>query len=180
MLPARAGACGAPRGAQGRRLGLADDGSQGAGRHRPGLHRGGRGHGRPDLSGRCRRRLRGHRTAIFPFAIALGLGLCGIGLILEALTGGYRNLEGAPEGVKLDRAAWEGLGWIVGGLVFQLLTIPTIGFVPTSAVLFTCVARAFGARSLWRSAVIGLLMALAIWAIFTQLLGVSLQGFLRS
>jgi putative tricarboxylic transport membrane protein len=116
----------------------------------------------------------------FPFAIAAGLGLCGLGLILEALTGGYRNLEGAPSGMKLDRAARQGLGWIVGGLVFQLLTIPYIGFVPTSAVLFTCVARAFGARSLWRSAAIGALMALTIWAIFTQLLGVSLQGFLRS
>jgi putative tricarboxylic transport membrane protein len=116
----------------------------------------------------------------FPFAIAAGLGLCGLGLILEALTGGYRNLEGAPSGMKLDRAARQGLGWIVGGLAFQLLTIPYIGFVPTSAVLFTCVARAFGARSLWRSAAIGALMALTIWAIFTQLLGVSLQGFLRS
>ena len=47
----------------------------------------------------------------FPFAIAAGLGLCGLGLILEALTGGYRNLEGAPSGMKLDRAARQGLGW---------------------------------------------------------------------
>jgi putative tricarboxylic transport membrane protein len=115
----------------------------------------------------------------FPFAIAAGMGLCGIGLILEALTGGFRNLE-APAGDLLDGAAARGLAWIVGGLLFQLLTIPYIGFVPTSAVLFACVARGFGAASVWRSLLVGALMALAIWAIFTQLLGVSLQGFLRS
>jgi putative tricarboxylic transport membrane protein len=115
----------------------------------------------------------------FPFAIAAGLGLCGLGLIWEALSGGYRALEAPPAEARLDRTAARGLAWIVGGLLFQLLTIPFIGFVPTSTVLFACVARAFGARSLGRSALIGALMALTIWAIFTQLLGVSLQGFLR-
>lgn len=115
----------------------------------------------------------------FPLAIAAGLALCGVLLMGQAAWGGYRNLDFDLTGPRLDRSSLSGLLWIVGGLLFQLLTISTFGFVPTSAVLFLCVARAFGVTSWIKSLAIGAVLALVIWAIFTQLLGVSLQGFLR-
>lgn len=114
----------------------------------------------------------------FPLVIAAGLAVCGIALGVQAARGGYRNLE--PPAAPADRAGARSLAWIVGGLAFQLLTIGQIGFVPTGTVLFVCVARAFGTQSWRRSGLIGALLALVVWAIFTQLLGVSLQGFLRS
>lgn len=114
----------------------------------------------------------------FPLVIAAGLTVCGISLAVQAWLGGYRNLEVAE--VRIGAPAARGLAWIVGGLVFQLLAIGVIGFVPTATVLFVCVARAFGVRSWLRPGLIGLVLALAVWAIFTQLLGVSLQGFLRA
>lgn len=114
----------------------------------------------------------------FPLVIATGLAVCGFGLALQAWLGGYRNLEVTSE--RIGKPAAQGLAWIVGGLVFQLLAIGLIGFVPTATVLFVCVARAFGVRSWLRPGLIGLVLALVVWAIFTQLLGVSLQGFLRA
>lgn len=115
----------------------------------------------------------------FPLAIASGLGVCGLLLIVQAAWGGFHGAEAPADGARLNRATAPGLLWIVGGLLFQLLAIPTLGFVPTSAVLFACVARGFGARNTLKNLVIGTVLALIIWAIFTQLLGVSLQGFLR-
>ncbi|MEG0820451.1 MAG: tripartite tricarboxylate transporter TctB family protein [Burkholderiaceae bacterium] len=116
----------------------------------------------------------------FPLAIAAGLAVCGLLLILQAALGGYHKLELDTAGPRLDRTSLSGLMWIVGGLLFQLLAISILGFVPTSAVLFMCVARAFGVTGWLKSLAIGVVLALVIWAIFTQLLGVSLQGFLRA
>lgn len=114
----------------------------------------------------------------FPLVVAAGLAICGIGLALQAMFGGYLNLDEIPE--RVGAAGLKGLAWILGGLIFQLLTIGMLGFVPTATVLFVCVARAFGVKSWLRPVIIGAVLALAIWGIFTELLGVSLQGFLRA
>jgi len=114
----------------------------------------------------------------FPLVVAAGLAICGAGLFLQAALGGYFNLDEVPE--RIEAAGARGLAWILGGLVVQLLTIGVLGFVPTATLLFVCVAKAFGVKRWLRPALIGLVLALAIWAIFTELLGVSLQGFLRA
>lgn len=66
--------------------------------------------------------------------------------------------------------------WIVGGLGLQLLLFQPAGFSVAGAVLFACVAAAFGRRRLWLTLPIGLAFALAVFAVFALALDLSLPA----
>jgi putative tricarboxylic transport membrane protein len=50
------------------------------------------------------------------------------------------------------------------------------GFVVAGTALFACVARGFGSRRIVRDVAIGLVLALAIYLFFVQLLNVNLPA----
>ena len=71
---------------------------------------------------------------------------------------------------------WLPLGAIGVGLVQQILLFELLGFVPTAAILFFCVAWGFGSRRYLRDIVIAILLALVAYVGFVHMLGLNLPA----
>lgn len=113
--------------------------------------------------------------AVVPWAITAGLAFLGVLLSLQGLTGGWEH----ERDIALD---WRGLGWLLAGLVLNLIMIdgyrvgettivPDFGFILSSTVVFAFTARAFGSRALLRDAAIGFALALVAYVGFDRVLG---------
>lgn len=118
-----------------------------------------------------------------PLLVAGLLALCGVLLIREALTGGYRAFEDEVAGIAPQ---WRGFAWVSAGLLLSALLITRVGFVLTCALLFALAARGFRLgmgqavsplRSL-KDLGVGLLLTLPVFHLFTRALGVSLPALL--
>jgi len=109
---------------------------------------------------------------LFPGLIAAGLVICGVLLLREALTGGFRKI---PESARppLD---WPAFGWVSAGVLAHMIAIGWVGFIVTSTILFACVARAFGSRRVLRDVLIGAAVAVVVFVVFTQGLGLALPS----
>ncbi|HRD75254.1 MAG TPA: tripartite tricarboxylate transporter TctB family protein [Hyphomicrobiaceae bacterium] len=106
----------------------------------------------------------------FPWIATALLVVMGVLLTVQGLQGGWEHeLDDDPDLLAV--------GWLAGGLVFNVLFIggafglPRLGFILCSTVLFTCVARAFGSRQPVRDAAIGFLLALVCYVGFDRVLG---------
>lgn len=66
--------------------------------------------------------------------------------------------------------------WVVGGLVVQMLLIRTAGFSIATGVLFGLAARGFGARRLWLTIPIGIVLCFGVWWLFAIVLQLSLPA----
>lgn len=81
----------------------------------------------------------------FPRLIALGLGACGVLLVI---TGVAELRRGAAWGVRpawlADRARAGDTALVVGTVVFYVLAAPHLGFVPTVFVCLFVLCRRFG------------------------------------
>jgi putative tricarboxylic transport membrane protein len=64
----------------------------------------------------------------------------------------------------------------VGALVAYLLLLEPLGYVVATTAFFPPVARLLGSRSPLRDVVIGLGLALILYILFTQFLGVDLPA----
>ncbi len=103
---------------------------------------------------------------VAPNAIAGGLVLFGILTLLGAFRGWFP---------ARDADDWAGAAWVAGGLSFTIAAVGLdIGFIPGMAVLFAFTARAMGRRALLVDLVIGVVIALAVYLLFTKLLSLSL------
>ena len=71
---------------------------------------------------------------------------------------------------------WMPLAAIGIGLVQQILLFEFLGFVPTAAILFFCVAFGFGSRRFLRDVVIAILLAIVVYIGFTRALRVPLPA----
>ena len=92
-----------------------------------------------------------------PMLVAGVLLLIGVLLLRQALTGGWRNMEGAvPQPSRSSRRRSCGSR---GGLALNMAVIGFIGFTIASALLYVVVARGFGSRRLGRDSSIGLVLA---------------------
>src|SRR4051812_11141367 len=61
-----------------------------------------------------------------PWLVAAVLTICGVMIVREALTGGFRNAE-PPSGA--ERAWWPGLVWVSAGLLANAALITSAGFI---------------------------------------------------
>ncbi|HYG91134.1 MAG TPA: tripartite tricarboxylate transporter TctB family protein [Azospirillum sp.] len=107
--------------------------------------------------------------ALFPYLIAGGLVLVGLSLLREAFAGTVAHAGG----FELDGRA---MGLVAAALVVQFLLIEFLGWVPTAALLFMMVARAFGGRGLVMNAVIGLALAGLTFVAFNYALDLNLPA----
>jgi putative tricarboxylic transport membrane protein len=110
-----------------------------------------------------------------PAVVAAGLLATGGWLLWEALAGGWRN-RAEPEAGAEHAFHAGAFGWITAGLFAHMALIGWAGFVLAGAVLFPCVARAFGSTRVARDAALGFALSLAVFLFFVKLLNVNLPA----
>jgi putative tricarboxylic transport membrane protein len=124
--------------------------------------------------------------SFLPWVVSMAMGLCGLWLLLQALTGGFRDLE-PPSGAA--RGDWRALAWVAGGIAANALLIERAGFIVASALCYALAVhglrsaegRRWGGptRSLL-DIVTGMLIATPVYWLFTQVLQVNLPGLTAS
>lgn len=105
--------------------------------------------------------------ALFPYLISGGLVLIGLSLLREAFAGHIAH----ETGLELDLRA---VALVAAGLAAQFLLIEFLGWIPSAALLFVAVARAFGSRRYLPNAALGLLLAGGTFAVFNYGLDLNL------
>ena len=120
-----------------------------------------------------------------PWLVGLMLALCGVGLIWEAATGGFRGLyEDDAPGVD-EPADWVGFVWMSAGILLNAALITTIGFVLSCALCFLlaeCGLKHSQGRlslnplALLKSFAIGIAVSAPVYWMFTKALAINLPG----
>ena len=117
-----------------------------------------------------------------PWVVAVGLIVCGVMILREALTGGFRAMD-PPSGA--EHAFWPGLAWISAGLLANAALITRIGFILACTLCYMLAVqglkRASGQpagspKALLVDLVTGFLIAAPVYWLFTQFLGINLPG----
>jgi putative tricarboxylic transport membrane protein len=107
-----------------------------------------------------------------PMLVGIGLLVIGLLLLRQALAGGWRDMPPPPD----EPLHAPSFGWIAGGLAVQMAIIALVGFTIASTLLFVAVARGFGSRRLAHDAIVGAVLAAAVFLFFTRVLGLSLPA----
>ena len=117
-----------------------------------------------------------------PWIVASVLALCGVGLIWEARTGGWRQMDTASGAARGD---WVALAWVAGGVAANASLLTTAGFILSCTVCFMLAVRGLrgsegkahgGVRGLVIDFVTGFLIAAPAFWLFTKVLGINLPG----
>ena len=117
-----------------------------------------------------------------PWLVAGVLTLCGVLIVREALTGGFREVED-PSGAAA--AWWPGLVWVSAGLLANAALITTIGFILSCALCYLLAVqglrRANGQAASRPSVLLvdtisGLAISAPVYWAFTQFLAINLPG----
>ena len=109
--------------------------------------------------------------AWFPGLIAIGLGLCGAGLVFSGAKQGKTWLA-LPDWIFRPRPA-AGVGAVVGGLVFYVFAADALGFHLTAFLLLALWTRVLGAA--WRVVIaVAVLAPVLIHLAFYKLLRIPL------
>ena len=117
-----------------------------------------------------------------PWVVGAMLAICGVMLVREALTGGYRERE-EPSGTATGH--WAGFAWVSAGVLANAALITTIGFILSCALCFVLAVRGFKSAEdrldlspkAWLiDAAIGTAIAAPVYWMFTQLLAINLPG----
>lgn len=112
-----------------------------------------------------------------PAVVAAGLIACGIWLLAEALSGGWRAAPSDDPTARGEQAFHvPGFLWVTAGLAAHMALIGFGGFVVAGAALFAGVARGFGSVRVARDLALGALLSLAVFAFFVKFLNVNLPA----
>jgi putative tricarboxylic transport membrane protein len=117
-----------------------------------------------------------------PWLVSLALLVCGVFIVWEALSGGFRSLDepsGAPHG------DWVGFAWVSAGLLANAALITTIGFIFSCTLCFVLAVQ--GLRSaegkadlrpiVWlKDVLIGMAISAPVYWTFTKFLAINLPG----
>jgi len=93
---------------------------------------------------------------VFPYITMTGMIVLSLLLILAAVRGGWQ-----PEEEKETPTDWKAMGFVVIGLVANLLLIQPLGFTAASVIMFVLVCYGFGSKRTLRDVGLGLILALA-------------------
>ena len=118
-----------------------------------------------------------------PWIVSIGLIVCGVLLLRESLSGGFRDREPVPAGE--EHGHWPGFVWVSAGLLSNAALITRIGFILSCALCFMLAAQGFrsaegkgplSAASLLKDALIGTAIAAPVYWMFTKALAIQLPG----
>ena len=121
-----------------------------------------------------------------PWVVAAMLMICGVLLVREAWTGGYRHRE-EPSGAA--HGHWPGFAWVSVAVLVNAALITTIGFILSCALCFVLAVRGFKSsqgeldlspRAWLIDAAVGFAIAAPVYWMFTQLLAINLPGLTAS
>ncbi len=114
---------------------------------------------------------------VIPYLVGAGLVVVGLWLAAEVLAGqtatGAGDAEDADPTLPTD---WRCVAGITAALLIYLILLERAGFVIASALLFFGAAFGMGSRRVVRDAAAGILLAIAIYVIFTRGLGLQLPA----
>lgn len=117
-----------------------------------------------------------------PWLVGALLVLCGVLLVREAASGGFRQME-EPSGA--DHGDWFGFVWVSAGLLANAALITTVGFILSCTLCFVLAVRGFRSaegrldlnlRALLADGAIGLAIAAPVYWMFTKFLAINLPG----
>ncbi len=117
-----------------------------------------------------------------PWLVAAVLAVCGVWLVWEAATGGFRQME-EPSGD--EQGHWSGFAWVSAGILLNALLITTIGFILSCTLCFVLAVRGFkssegrrdfSAMTLLHDLGVGIAIAAPVYWMFTKLLAINLPG----
>lgn len=120
--------------------------------------------------------------SFLPWVVAVALVGCGVLIVREALTGGFRDMD-APSGA--EHAYWPAFVWVSAGLLANAALITTIGFILSCTLCYVLAVqglRRAGGQDAGRpggvaiDAVTGAAIAAPVFWAFTQFLGINLPG----
>lgn len=113
---------------------------------------------------------------VFPYMTAAGLAVLALLLLVAAARGGWQ-----PDDEKDTPTDWKAMGFVVAGLIANVVLIQPLGFTAASVVMFVLVCFGFGSRHPLRDALIALVLALAAYFGFTRALGVNIgAGYIEN
>jgi putative tricarboxylic transport membrane protein len=117
-----------------------------------------------------------------PWIVAVVLTVCGVMLVWEARSGGYREME-APSGA--ERADLPPMAWVAAGVLANAALITVIGFILSCTLCFMLAVRglrlaegkpAGNAKTMMLDFATGFLIAAPAFWLFTKLLAINLPG----
>jgi putative tricarboxylic transport membrane protein len=118
-----------------------------------------------------------------PWLVAVVLVACGVLMVREARTGGFRQLD-PPSGAA--NAWWPGVVWVSAGMLANAALITTIGFILSCALCYLLAVQGMrrasaqpGAGSpgtLLVDAAAGLAISAPVFWTFTKFLAINLPG----
>ena len=117
-----------------------------------------------------------------PWVVTVALALCGVMLIREARTGGFRELDPPSGG---DRGYWPGFAWVSAGLLANAALITTIGFILSCTLCYVLAVQglrrsqgqpAAQPKLLAADVFTGLAISAPVFWTFTQFLAINLPG----
>lgn len=117
-----------------------------------------------------------------PWFVTIGLASCGIWLIFEAQTKGYKKLE-EPSGAA--QGDWTAMLWVAAGLLLNALLIERIGFILSCSLCFVLAVRGFriseartagGIAQTLKDVALGFTIAAPVFWMFTKALKINLPG----
>ncbi len=110
--------------------------------------------------------------AFFPLLIAAGLAVNAAALFWQAFHGKMLT----EQWLKPDMPP---VLIVLAGLVMQMALLDSAGWIAATTLLFATVARAFGSRRVLLDLLIGLVLSVASFYVFNEVLGLSLpQGWI--
>ncbi|HEV7913868.1 MAG TPA: tripartite tricarboxylate transporter TctB family protein [Albitalea sp.] len=117
-----------------------------------------------------------------PWIVAVVLLVCGVWLVWESRSGGFREMEPPSGGARGD---WHAFAWVSAGVLANAALITRIGFVLSCTLCFVLAVRglrrsegkpAGAARQTVIDSVTGMLIAAPVFWLFTKLLAINLPG----
>jgi len=113
---------------------------------------------------------------IIPYVIGSGMMVTGLWMMIGILRGHGASAEGGEDSEDVDPTLptdWVTVGILSASLVAYLILIERAGFVIASTVLFFGAAFGMGSRRYIRDLVIGFVLSLGAFVLFTE--GLSLR-----
>jgi putative tricarboxylic transport membrane protein len=116
-----------------------------------------------------------------PWLVSVALMVCGVFMVWESRTGGFRAMDDADGAVP----CWSGFAWVSSGLLANAALITTIGFIFSCTLCFVLAVQGLrGAEGktdlqvsrLVKDTLIGIAIAAPVYWMFTQFLAINLPG----